>query len=213
MGIFTPKQVDTDILKTGEVGFIIAGIKEIHGAPVGDTITIAKKEAEQPLAGFKKYSHKFTLVSFPISSDDYESFRDALNKLSLNDASLFFEPENSSALGFGFRVGFLGMLHMEIIQERLAREYDLDLVTTAPTVNYEVACTNGEVLSIDNPSELPAVNNIAEIREPIVQANILVPQEHLGNVITLCIEKRGVQKTLFITVTKLQLCTNCRWPK
>ena len=196
VGIFTPKQNETDILKTGEVGFIIAGIKEIHGAPVGDTITISKKEAEAPLAGFKKAQPQVYAGIFPISSDDYESFRDALNKLSLNDASLFFEPENSSALGFGFRIGFLGMLHMEIIQERLAREYDLDLITTAPTVNYEVETTKGEVLSVDNPADLPPINEIAEIREPIVQANILVPQEHLGNVITLCIEKRGVQKDI-----------------
>ncbi|REL34516.1 translation elongation factor 4 [Thalassotalea euphylliae] len=196
VGIFTPKQTETGVLKTGEVGFIIAGIKEIHGAPVGDTITIAKKEAEAPLPGFKKVQPQVYAGIFPISSDDYENFRDALNKLSLNDASLFFEPENSSALGFGFRVGFLGMLHMEIIQERLAREYDLDLITTAPTVNYEVETTRGEVLQIDNPTDLPPINEIAEIREPIVQANILVPQEHLGNVITLCIEKRGVQKDL-----------------
>ncbi|REL30550.1 translation elongation factor 4 [Thalassotalea euphylliae] len=196
VGIFTPKQTETGVLKTGEVGFIIAGIKEIHGAPVGDTITIAKKEADAPLPGFKKVQPQVYAGIFPISSDDYENFRDALNKLSLNDASLFFEPENSSALGFGFRVGFLGMLHMEIIQERLAREYDLDLITTAPTVNYEVETTRGEVLQIDNPTDLPPINEIAEIREPIVQANILVPQEHLGNVITLCIEKRGVQKDL-----------------
>lgn len=196
VGIFTPKQTETDILKTGEVGFIIAGIKEIHGAPVGDTITISKKEAEEALPGFKKVQPQVYAGIFPISSDDYENFRDALNKLSLNDASLFFEPENSSALGFGFRIGFLGMLHMEIIQERLAREYDLDLITTAPTVNYEVACTDGTTLMVDNPSELPPINNIDEIREPIVQANILVPQEHLGNVITLCIEKRGVQKDI-----------------
>ena len=196
VGIFTPKQTETGILRTGEVGFIIAGIKEIHGAPVGDTITISKKEAAEPLAGFAKAQPQVYAGIFPISSDDYENFRDALNKLSLNDASLFFEPENSSALGFGFRIGFLGMLHMEIIQERLAREYDLDLITTAPTVNYEIACTNGELLSIDNPADLPAVNNIDEIREPIVQANILVPQEYLGNVIKLCIEKRGVQKDI-----------------
>ncbi|MDP7592522.1 MAG: translation elongation factor 4 [Litorilituus sp.] len=196
VGIFTPKQTETGVLRAGEVGFIIAGIKEIHGAPVGDTITISKKETEAPLAGFKKAQPQVYAGIFPISSDDYENFRDALNKLSLNDASLFFEPENSSALGFGFRIGFLGMLHMEIIQERLAREYDLDLITTAPTVNYEIACTTGEVLSIDNPADLPAINNINEIREPIVQANILVPQEYLGSVITLCIEKRGVQKDL-----------------
>ena len=196
VGIFTPKQVETGVLKAGEVGFIIAGIKEIHGAPVGDTITISKKETECALPGFKKAQPQVYAGIFPISSDDYENFRDALNKLSLNDASLFFEPENSSALGFGFRIGFLGMLHMEIIQERLAREYDLDLITTAPTVNYEIACTNGELLSIDNPADLPATNNIEEIREPIVQANILVPQEYLGSVITLCIEKRGIQKDL-----------------
>jgi GTP-binding protein LepA len=196
VGIFTPKQTDTGILKAGEVGYIIAGIKEIHGAPVGDTITISKKETANALPGFKKAQPQVYAGIFPISSDDYENFRDALNKLSLNDASLFFEPENSSALGFGFRIGFLGMLHMEIIQERLAREYDLDLITTAPTVNYEIACNSGEVISIDNPSDLPPINNIDEIREPIVQANILVPQEYLGSVITLCIEKRGVQKDL-----------------
>ena len=196
VGIFTPKQTDTGVLRAGEVGFIIAGIKEIHGAPVGDTITISKKETSKALPGFKKAQPQVYAGIFPISSDDYENFRDALNKLSLNDASLFFEPENSSALGFGFRIGFLGMLHMEIIQERLAREYDLDLITTAPTVNYEIVCNSGEVISIDNPSDLPPINNIDEIREPIVQANILVPQEYLGSVITLCIEKRGVQKDL-----------------
>jgi len=196
VGIFTPKQVETGVLKTGEVGFIIAGIKEIHGAPVGDTITLFKREAEAALPGFKTVQPQVYAGIFPISSEEYENFRDALNKLSLNDASLFFEPENSSALGFGFRIGFLGMLHMEIIQERLEREYDLDLITTAPTVNYEIACTDGTIVSIDNPSDLPPINNIEEIREPIVQANILVPQEHLGNVITLCIEKRGVQKDI-----------------
>ncbi|TYK65076.1 translation elongation factor 4 [Colwellia echini] len=196
VGIFTPKPLDTGVLRAGEVGFIIAGIKEIHGAPVGDTITISKKETAKALPGFKKAQPQVYAGIFPISSDDYENFRDALNKLSLNDASLFFEPENSSALGFGFRIGFLGMLHMEIIQERLAREYDLDLITTAPTVNYEIEQTNGNVISIDNPADLPAINSIHEIREPIVQANILVPQEYLGSVITLCIEKRGVQKDI-----------------
>ncbi|KGJ97702.1 translation elongation factor 4 [Thalassotalea sp. ND16A] len=196
VGIFTPKQTETGILKTGEVGFIIAGIKEIHGAPVGDTLTLTRKPAEDVLPGFQKVTPQVYAGIFPISSDDFENFRDALNKLSLNDASLFFEPESSGALGFGFRCGFLGMLHMEIIQERLAREYDLDLIATAPTVNYEVLCTNGKVVAIDNPSDLPAVNEIDEIREPIVEAHILVPQEHLGNVITLCIEKRGVQKNL-----------------
>ncbi|MCG9757714.1 MULTISPECIES: translation elongation factor 4 [Pseudoalteromonas] len=192
VGIFTPKQTNTGVLKTGEVGFVIAGIKDIHGAPVGDTITMARDSATDRLPGFQKVKPQVYAGMFPISSDDYENFRDALNKLSLNDASLFFEPENSTALGFGFRCGFLGMLHMEIIQERLEREYDMDLITTAPTVIYEVETKHG-VVKIDNPSDLPPVNDIIEIREPIVEANILVPQEYLGNVITLCVEKRGVQ--------------------
>jgi GTP-binding protein LepA len=196
VGIFTPKATDTGILSAGEVGFIIAGIKEIHGAPVGDTITLAKDPAIEPLPGFKKIKPQVYAGVFPISSDDYEDFRDALNKLSLNDASLFFEPESSSALGFGFRIGFLGMLHMEIVQERLEREYDLDLITTAPTVVYEVVNSSGEIIYVDNPSKLPPINNIQEIREPIVEANILVPQEYLGNVITLCIEKRGTQNNM-----------------
>ena len=196
VGIFTPKQTDTLELKTGEVGFVIAGIKEIHGAPVGDTLTHAKHGAEKPLAGFKKVKPQVYAGLFPISTDDYENFRDALNKLSLNDASLFFEPETSSALGFGFRIGFLGLLHMEIIQERLEREYNLDLITTAPTVVYEIVTTHGDTIYVDNPSDLPAINNITEMREPIVETNILVPKEYLGNVITLCIEKRGVQKNL-----------------
>ncbi|WP_394146754.1 translation elongation factor 4 [Shewanella atlantica] len=196
VGIFTPKQTDTPELKTGEVGFVIAGIKEIHGAPVGDTLTHAKHGAAEPLAGFKKVKPQVYAGVFPISTDDYESFRDALNKLSLNDASLFFEPETSSALGFGFRIGFLGLLHMEIIQERLEREYNLDLITTAPTVVYEIVKTSGETIYVDNPSDLPAVNNIEEMREPIVETNILVPKEYLGNVITLCVEKRGVQTNM-----------------
>ncbi|MGL4475372.1 MAG: translation elongation factor 4 [Shewanella sp.] len=196
VGIFTPKKKDTMLLGTGEVGYVIAGIKEIHGAPVGDTLTLAKHGAEKPLPGFKRVKPQVYAGVFPISTDDYESFRDALNKLSLNDASLQFEPETSSALGFGFRIGYLGLLHMEIIQERLEREYDLDLITTAPTVEYEVELTNGEIVYVDNPSDLPALNNIAEMREPIVQANILVPKEYLGNVITLCIEKRGVQTNM-----------------
>ncbi|MDF2177998.1 translation elongation factor 4 [Aliiglaciecola sp. CAU 1673] len=196
IGMFTPKATDMGVLRTGEVGFIIAGIKEIHGAPVGDTITLAKQPAEKALPGFKKVKPQVYAGMFPISSDDYEDFRDALNKLSLNDASLFFEPENSTALGFGFRIGFLGMLHMEIIQERLEREYDLDLITTAPTVVYEVTTSDGQTIYVDNPSKLPPINNIEEIREPIVEANILVPQEYLGNVITLCVEKRGVQTNM-----------------
>lgn len=195
IGIFTPKQTATKVLKTGEVGFIIAGIKEIHGAPVGDTITLARKGCEEPLAGFEKAKPQVYAGMFPISSDDYENFRDALAKLSLNDASLFYEPESSTALGFGFRCGFLGMLHMEIIQERLEREYDMDLITTAPTVIYEIE-TKRETIQIDNPSELPPLNDIVEIREPIVEAHILVPKDYLGNVITLCIEKRGMQTNM-----------------
>jgi GTP-binding protein LepA len=196
VGIFTPKATKVDVLKSGEVGFIIAGIKDIQGAPVGDTITLSKNSATEVLPGFKKVKPQVYAGLFPISSDDYEDFRDALAKLSLNDASLFFEPESSSALGFGFRIGFLGMLHMEIIQERLEREYDLDLITTAPTVVYQVKTTDGDVLTVDNPSNLPPVNKIEEIREPIVEAHILVPQEFLGNVITLCIDKRGVQTNM-----------------
>ncbi|WP_299266229.1 translation elongation factor 4 [uncultured Psychrosphaera sp.] len=196
VGIFTPKQTDTGILGTGEVGFIIAGIKEILGAPVGDTITLATNAAVDPLPGFQKIKPQVYAGLFPVSSDDYESFRDALGKLSLNDASLFYEPESSGALGLGFRCGFLGMLHMEIVQERLEREYDLDLITTAPTVNYEILTKDGTIHSIDSPSEMPVVNDIAEVREPICKADILVPQEYLGNVITLCIEKRGVQTAM-----------------
>ena len=193
VGIFTPKRHDLPELKAGEVGYVIAGIKDIHGAPVGDTITHMKDGASEILDGFKKVKPQVYAGMFPVSSDDYESFRDALNKLSLNDASLFFEPENSQALGFGFRCGFLGMLHMEIIQERLEREYDLDLITTAPTVVYEIVTSKGETIYVDNPSKLPEQSLIEELREPIAEVNILVPQEHLGSVITLCVERRGVQ--------------------
>ncbi|MCE2571437.1 translation elongation factor 4 [Motilimonas eburnea] len=193
LGIFTPKQVDTQSLSAGEVGWVVCGIKDILGAPVGDTLTTAKHGAETPLPGFKKVKPQVYAGLFPVSSDDYESFRDALGKLSLNDASLFYEPENSTALGFGFRCGFLGMLHMEIIQERLEREYDLDLITTAPTVVYEVVLSSNEIIYVDSPAKLPAVNDLKEIREPIARCNILVPQDYLGNVITLCVEKRGSQ--------------------
>ena len=193
VGYFTPKQKETGILKAGEVGYVIAGIKDILGAPVGDTLTINGNEAVEALAGFKRVQPQVYAGLFPVSSDDYESFRDALTKLSINDASLFYEPENSSALGFGFRCGFLGLLHMEIIQERLEREYDIDLITTAPTVVYEVETNDHKVHYVDSPAKLPAVNDIFEIREPIAECNILVPQEYLGNVITLCIDKRGVQ--------------------
>ncbi len=196
VGIFTPKMKDLDSLTAGEVGFVITGIKEIDSIKVGDTITSATQPAEQALAGFKEVQPRVFAGIFPVSSDDYESLRDALNKLRLNDASLHYEPENSQALGFGFRCGFLGMLHMEIIQERLEREYDLDLITTAPTVIYEVEKTDGSVINIYSPAELPPINKIAEIREPIIRGTILVPHEYVGNVITLCIEKRGVQKEM-----------------
>jgi GTP-binding protein LepA len=196
VGIFTPKRLETDALQAGEVGFVVAGIKDIHGAPVGDTLTHAKTPDVAALPGFKQVKPQVYAGIFTISSDDYEDFRDALAKLTLNDASLFYEPETSDALGFGFRCGFLGMLHMEIIQERLEREYNLDLITTAPTVIYEVLKKNGEVVKVDNPSSLPDVGDIEEMREPIARCNILVPQEYLGNVITLCVDKRGVQRDM-----------------
>ena len=193
LGIFTPKRISKSELSAGEVGFVVAGIKDIHGAPVGDTLTHQKNENVNPLPGFKKVQPKVYAGLFTVSSDDYETFRDALGKLTLNDASLFFEPEVSDALGFGFRCGFLGMLHMEIIQERLEREYNLDLITTAPTVVYQVVTSTGDLVEVDNPSKLPDISIIDNMQEPIVKANILVPQDYLGNVITLCIEKRGVQ--------------------
>jgi len=196
VGVFTPKRVETKILRAGEVGYVIAGIKDINGAPVGDTLTHAHHPAPKPLPGFKKIKPQVYAGLFPVQSNDFPDLRDALSKLCLNDASLFYEPESSDALGFGFRCGFLGMLHMEIIQERLEREYDLDLITTAPTVIYEVLTTKDEVLQFDNPSKLPAANFIKEIREPIATANILVPQANLGSVITLCEERRGIQKSM-----------------
>ncbi len=193
VGVFTPKRTPLEKLSAGEVGFIIAGIKEIEGARVGDTITLASAPALEPLPGFKEVQPRVFSGMYPIEGDDYEAFREALQKLRLNDAALHFEPETSTALGFGFRCGFLGMLHMEIVQERLEREYNLDLITTAPTVVYEIEGTKGEITYIHNPSGLPQVNNIAEIREPIIQANILLPQAYVGEVIKLCVEKRGVQ--------------------
>ncbi|MCH6572332.1 MAG: elongation factor 4 [Proteobacteria bacterium] len=196
IGRFTPKMSDTDELGPGEVGYVIAGIKEVHGAPVGDTLTLEKNPCAESLVGFKKVQPRVFAGLFPVLSDDYGSFRDALEKLALNDSALHYEPENSSALGFGFRCGFLGMLHMEIIQERLEREYDLNLITTAPTVIYEVLTGAGETLRIDNPARLPESNLVREIREPIIEATILVPPDHVGAVIKLCIEKRGVQKRL-----------------
>ena len=196
VGVFTPKRHELDSLSAGEVGFVVAGIKDIHGAPVGDTITFSSTPDVSSLSGFRKIQPQVYAGLFPVSSDDFESFREALSKLTLNDASLYYEPESSDALGFGFRCGFLGMLHMEIIQERLEREYHLSLITTAPTVIYEVVLNDGNILKVDSPSLLPAVNVVEEMREPIVLANILVPQEHLGNVMKLCIEKRGVQKDM-----------------
>ena len=196
VGIFTPKRTESECLKTGQVGYIICGIKDINAAKVGDTFTSTTNSAEQALEGFKEVQPNVFAGMFPVSSDDYESFRDALDKLSLNDAAFSYEPETSDALGFGFRCGFLGMLHMEIVQERLEREYSLDLITTAPTVIYEVYKNDGEVLQIHNPSDLPETSKINEIREPIIHASILVPHDYVGNVITLCIEKRGVQKNL-----------------
>jgi len=193
LGVFTPHKTPLPALAAGEVGYVVAGIKDIHGAPVGDTFTHAHSQDVEALPGFKKVQPKVYAGMFTVSSDDYEAFREALAKLTLNDASLFYEPEVSDALGFGFRCGFLGMLHMEIIQERLEREYNLDLITTAPTVVYEVVTTQGETIEVDNPSRLPDSGSVAEMREPIVRANILVPQDYLGSVITLCAEKRGTQ--------------------
>ena len=194
VGSFTPKMTDRLLLETGEVGFVIAAIKDIYGAPVGDTLTLTRDPCDKPLPGFKQVQPRVFAGLFPIQSDDYENFREALQKLRLNDAALHFEPETSAALGFGFRCGFLGMLHMEIVQERLEREYDLELITTAPTVIFEVVRNDGDVLLVDNPSKLPPVNEISELREPIITANIFVPEAHVGNVMKLCIEKRGVQK-------------------
>jgi len=194
VGSFTPKMEDCDALMTGQVGYVIAGIKDIYGAPVGDTLTLTREPCDKPLPGFKQVQPRVFAGLFPIQSEDYENFREALQKLRLNDAALHFEPETSVALGFGFRCGFLGMLHMEIVQERLEREYDIELITTAPTVIFEVIDTAGNVIQIDNPSKLPPANDIAELREPIITANILVPDKHVGAVIKLCIEKRGVQK-------------------
>jgi len=196
VGVFTPKRKDTGVLKAGEVGFVVAGIKDIHGAPVGDTFTHASTQNIEALPGFQKVKPQVYAGMFPVSSDDFEDFREALAKLTLNDASLFYEPESSDALGFGFRCGFLGMLHMEIIQERLEREYDLDLITTAPTVIYEILKSDGDVIHISNPSDLPDPSYVDEMREPLCEANILVPKDYVGNVITLCVEKRGIQKDM-----------------
>jgi len=205
VGVFNPKHTQTVDLKAGEVGFIIAGIKDIQGAPVGDTLTLSTTPDVGMLPGFKRVQPQVYAGLFPVSSEDFEDFRDALEKLTLNDAALQYQPESSEALGFGFRIGFLGMLHMEIIQERLEREYDLDLITTAPTVIFEVVLKNGDIVYVDNPSRMPDPSSIDEMREPIVKATILVPQEHLGNVITLCIEKRGVQRDMHFLGSQVQV--------
>ena len=205
LGRFTPKSVALSELRAGEVGFMAAGIKEIDGAPVGDTITAENRPAAAPLSGFKQVQPRVFAGVFPINAEDYESFRDALAKLKLNDSALHYEPEVSTALGFGFRCGFLGLLHMDIVQERLEREYHLELITSAPTVIYEVACSDGRVLHIDSPGKLPAPNEIAEIREPIITANILVPPDHVGAVLGLCSEKRGVQKKMQFLGTQVSL--------
>ena len=196
IGIFSPKKVSKRQLAAGEVGYIVAGIKDIKGAPVGDTLIESNDEATEALAGFKKVNPKVFASIFTLNSDDYEKFRDALSKLVLNDSSLIYEPEVSDALGFGFRCGFLGTLHMEVVRERLEREYDLDLISTAPSVEYEVLKTDGTLLKCDNPSQLPLPNEIDEIREPIVNTTIISPNEYIGNIITLCASKRGIQKDM-----------------
>ena len=196
VGFFNPKRNDLPLLQAGEVGYIIAGIKDIQGAPVGDTITLSSTPNTPALEGFRRIQPQVYAGLYPVSADDFEEFRDALEKLTLNDASLFYEPESSDALGFGFRCGFLGMLHMEIVQERLEREYDINLITTAPTVVYEVVLRNNEVVRVESPSALPPVASIVETREPIVIANILTPHEHVGNIITLCTARRGVQRDM-----------------
>lgn len=205
IGVFTPKRVETNMLEAGEVGFVIAGIKDIGGAPVGDTITHAKTPDVEVIPGFKQVKPQVYAGMFPVDSGDFENFREALQKLQVNDAALFFEPDTSDALGFGFRCGFLGMLHMEIIQERLEREYDLDLITTAPTVIYEIKKRNGDIIQIDNPSKLPDTGLIDEFREPIARCHILVPPDYLGNVMTLCIERRGMQVDMKFMGNQVQL--------
>ena len=205
LGRFTPKSVAERELAAGDVGFLAAGIKEIDGAPVGDTITLESRPAAAPLPGFREIKPRVFAGLFPVNSEDYEAFRDALAKLRLNDSALHYEPEVSGALGFGFRCGFLGLLHMDIVQERLEREYHLDLVTSAPTVVYEVARTDGRVEYVDNPAKLPPANEIDEIREPIITANILVPPDHVGAVLKLCNDKRGAQKRMQYLGTQVSL--------
>jgi GTP-binding protein LepA len=205
VGVFTPKRKKLDKLSAGEVGWITAAIKDVHGAPVGDTLTQAGKPAPHPLPGFQTMQPRVFAGLFPVSADDYPALREALDKLRLNDAALFFEPESSEAMGFGFRCGFLGMLHMEIVQERLEREYDLDLITTAPTVVYQILKTDGSIMQLDNPAQLPPSPQIQDIREPIIVANILTPPDYIGNIITLCEEKRGIQRSIQYLATQVQI--------
>ena len=205
VGVFTPKRKDMPALRAGEVGWINASIKDVHGAPVGDTLTLAGDPAPRPLPGFQEMQPRVFAGLFPVDADDYPDLREALDKLRLNDAALRFEPESSEAMGFGFRCGFLGMLHMEIVQERLEREYDLNLITTAPTVIYEVLRTDGTILPLDNPAKLPQSNLVEEVREPIIRANILTPPDYVGNVITLCEEKRGSQVGITYMGSQVQI--------
>ena len=211
LGRFTPKPIVLEALGAGEVGFIIAGIRQIDGAPVGDTITLDARPCADALPGFKQIQPRVFAGLFPVNAEDYEAFRDALAKLKLNDSALHYEPEVSAALGFGFRCGFLGLLHMDIVQERLEREYSLELITSAPTVIYELARTNGKIEQIDNPSKLPPANEIAEIREPIINASILVPPDYVGAVLALCSEKRGTQKNSW--PARCRCNTSCPWLK
>jgi GTP-binding protein LepA len=205
LGVFTPKRSFRERLAAGEVGWITASIKDVHGAPVGDTLTLAGNPAKAPLPGFQEMQPRVFSGLFPVEADDYPSLREALEKLRLNDAALRFEPESSEAMGFGFRCGFLGMLHMEIVQERLEREYDLDLISTAPTVVYEVLTTDGETLALDNPAKLPPSPKLSEIREPIIVANVLTPPDYVGNVIKLCEEKRGAQRGIQYLGSQVQI--------
>ncbi len=205
LGVHTPKRVMKDVLHAGEVGFFVAGIKEIFGAPVGDTVTDAAHPCSAPLPGFRKVQPRVFAGMFPIDGEDFEDFRESLQKLRLNDSALQFEPESSTALGFGFRIGFLGMLHMEIVQERLEREYNLNLITTAPSVVYEVELNDGSVIKIENPSDLPTPGEYSSLNEPIINARVLMPQTHVGPVMQLCMEKRGVQKNLRYLGSQVQL--------
>jgi len=203
--VFTPKRKDLPRLGAGEVGWIHASIKDVHGAPVGDTLTLAGDPAAKPLPGFQEMQPRVFAGLFPVDAEDYPDLREALEKLRLNDAALRFEPESSEAMGFGFRCGFLGMLHMEIVQERLEREYNLNLITTAPTVIYEVLKTDGDIMPMDNPAKLPQLNLVQEIREPIIRANILTPEAYIGNIIKLCEEKRGVQIGIQYLASQVQI--------